>query len=280
MASVPAATYGSVRTGVGLGNREVRRLAMGDLVTLLLKISTEQRGEAIAVATNGRGARARLATAVAVALAATALVTGCSSGSSSDGGGATDPVIASIASRMATAVSNRLGVMDQVAWVKYDDKSSVEDPRSERIQTQAFIKATAQAGVPKDVATATIEAQLEAGKSVQRLLIQRWATGVTPPPTGLPPNLATDVAPTIAEYTADIASGMRQLQVQGVPEDWSAIMATAADEQAPNLDAYVPRATFDQALAPIASWPPPQPEPTETPKQEKSKKAKKNSSQD
>ncbi|MGV1036985.1 MAG: hypothetical protein ACOYD0_08155 [Candidatus Nanopelagicales bacterium] len=181
---------------------------------------------------------------------------------------------------MATAVSNRLGVMDQVAWVKYDDKSNVDDPRSDRVETKAFLAATTPAGVPKDVATATIEAQLEAGKSVQRLLIQRWATGVTPPPTGLPPNLATDVDPIIAEYTADIAAGMRQLQVQGVPNAWSTIMAKAADERAANLPAYVPRAAFDQAVAPIASWPPPKPAASEAPKEKKRKKSRQNSAQD
>ncbi len=232
------------------------------------------------MAARSRGTGAKLAAVIVAVVTSTGLLAGCSSGSSTDGGGSKDPIVASIASRMALAVSNRLGVMDQVAWVKYDDKSSVDDPQGDRIQTKTFVAATSQAGVPKEVATATIEAQLEAGKSVQRLLIQRWASGVTPPPTGLPPNLATDVEPTIAEYTADIAAGMRQLQVQGVPDDWEATMTAAAAEQAAKLPGYVPQTAFDQAIAPIASWPPPKPAPSETPKEKKRKKSKQNSSQD
>ncbi len=158
-----------------------------------------------------------------------------------------------VANEMVTTVISRLNVMPDVAYLKYVNKASVDEPGLEKEETAAFLKQAK--GVPTRIAVSIIGGQIAAGKAVQRSLILQWSTGVAPLPTG-PPKSGNELGEAVNDADLFLARAVSKLALAGVPHDWPTLISAAGDDHLHTLDQAVPEKAMNQALAPIAAWPP------------------------
>ena len=200
-----------------------------------------------------RAAAMLVAAVAAIGLMSVAVLAGCSdSGGSS--AAATDPAVAAASNEMATAVRDRLAVMPDVAWTKYEQKTPVDDPARDAAVTASFVKSATAQQIPADVASAVIAAQIESAKRVQRSLIQQWGTGVTPIPTSQPLNIDKDLRPKIDAATNQLLHGMVTFLALTPPTDWPAALTASAKVITTTLPPGVTDTDFDLALIPLGEW--------------------------
>ena len=131
------------------------------------------------------------------------------------------------ARRLVTAVEERLALAVPVAAAKRSTGAAVEDPVREAQAADAFLSLVASAGVPEVEVRSFIQAQFEASKGVQRVLLQQWAARPETVPRGEPPSLVTQIRPAIDAATARLATAYVQARqvAAASPRAWRAAVA-------------------------------------------------------
>lgn len=197
-----------------------------------------------------------------LALAAAVVLAGCTStNASSDSGGMDSDTSNEIANQVVEATKSRLDLMPALAFTKYTQKLPIDDAEADKLERATFIQAAGEGGVSEAQATKVIDAQILAGKTVQRNLFRQWSTGVSPLPTGSVTPVA-DFSNPIQRADDQLAVAIRQLQSQGVPSNWADIMKAAVEGASAQLPEGVRVDDLTNAVAPVANWPVASPAPT------------------
>lgn len=145
-----------------------------------------------------RQARAAVAlTALAVALAGFALRQPPATPAAED----------STAVRLRSALAARLALMPEVARSKWEKSLAIEDLPREAAVVARFTGAATTCGAAADFAQAVIRAQIEAGKTVQRDLLEKWRDA-GPDPGWRPRDLADELRPEIDRATAELVAAL------------------------------------------------------------------------
>lgn len=99
------------------------------------------------------------------------LSTGCFSGNASPA--LSDQDRRSV-DRILTLMAQRLNVMENVARVKWNEGGAVNDPNRERALLQSLIQRGKDKGLSPDRVDSFFQAQMEAGKQIQRAAFEQW----------------------------------------------------------------------------------------------------------
>jgi len=156
---------------------------------------------------------------------------------------------------MANAVRDRISLYPDLAWVRYNDRQPIDDGVAENAETAAFVKSATAGNIDAAFATKVIQAQIDAGKDVERSLILNWSTGVVPAPTGSAPSLASETLPKIQAATIDLSQSMVALQPSGAPKGWADYLQAAGVKAAQTLPDGVSDEQYFSALDLLKKWP-------------------------
>ncbi|WP_235854513.1 gamma subclass chorismate mutase AroQ [Nonomuraea aridisoli] len=150
----------------------------------------------------------------------------------------------------------RLLLADEVAAAKFGTDSPITDPARERELLDDVAERSAAIGLDPRAGVRFFQAQIEAGKTVQRRLHARWLAD----PASLPrrrPDLATELRPRLDALTPRV---LRLLHQAGPVRRWPAAcrshlaVARAAVEARTRLDA-LHRDALTVALTPVCEAP-------------------------
>jgi hypothetical protein len=83
---------------------------------------------------------------------------------------------------------------------------------------------------------------------VQQALLDAWAGGAYPLPTGPAPDLSAELRPRIDTATDQLADALAALVAAGVPVGWSAVLAHAQGRALPGLPDGVTAVDLSLAL--------------------------------
>ena len=101
----------------------------------------------------------------------------------------------------------RLGLMQQVAAYKWNNKLPINDPVREANVLKAALARSRAAGLDLDVARRFIVAQMEAAKIVQRRYFETWREEDVGTVPGVP-DLASELRPKIGALSGDLIAAM------------------------------------------------------------------------
>lgn len=166
----------------------------------------------------------------------------------------TDPALAAASNEMAKAVRDRLALMPDVAWTKYQQRLAVDDPTRDAAITTAFVQSATAQRIPAAVANAVITAQIESAKRVQRSLIQQWGTGVRPQPTTPALSIQTVLRPKIDATTNRLLHGMVTFLALPAPKNWPEPLSDSAKSLVGTLPSGITETDYDLALMPLGEW--------------------------
>lgn len=189
-------------------------------------------------------ARVRVATALVAVLCASLAV-----------GGPAQATHQGVADRIVQTVVARLGIMADVAHAKFVSGAPIDDPAREAQSIEDFVDSVLPGGVPQRLARSVIVDQFEAGKVVQRALIDAWTSGRLTVPPGPPPDLVTQVRPRIDAANAALATELTELWSAPLATDWGALIDAAARARSTALPSGVTPQTLTAALATLRTPP-------------------------
>ncbi|WP_404990943.1 gamma subclass chorismate mutase AroQ [Duganella sp. 3397] len=148
------------------------------------------------------------------------------------------------------AIDQRLLLAEPVARAKWNRQAPIEDLPREALVIAAAVKQGSALGLPAQRVEAVFRAQIEASKTVQRELYQRW-TAQHAGRFDDAPDLATDIRPKLDRITTELLAALAANQA-------ILLDANRRDEVAQalrTLDATaLSAAAAQQALAPLINF--------------------------
>ncbi|WP_409567868.1 gamma subclass chorismate mutase AroQ [Rugamonas sp. DEMB1] len=133
-------------------------------------------------------------------------------------------------------MDERLALMPDVARYKWNSQAAIEDLPRERLIIAALARQAAEAGVPAAWAESFFEAQIEAAKTVQRDLFERWRQQKAGRFEQVP-DLARELRPRLDALTP--------LLLKALTQNWAALSDPAQRAQ---------WSAVAQARLPAAAW--------------------------
>jgi len=107
--------------------------------------------------------------------------------------------------RLVELLGRRLEIGVEVARTKWNTKAPIEDLAREATALDAIARAATDAGVDPDTARRLLQAQIDAGKIVQRSLHETW-TAEGRPPFDAVADLTTQLRPQLDAVTAELVA--------------------------------------------------------------------------
>ncbi|MEM1383716.1 MAG: gamma subclass chorismate mutase AroQ [Pseudomonadota bacterium] len=157
-----------------------------------------------------------------------------------------------LATDLPALITERLGVMkDVAAWKRMNDKPVEDLPREAVVLDNATAKA-AQEGLDPATVRPFFQAQIDAAKGIQTCWIDRWDAGSDRPP-GDAPDLMTDIRPRLIELGDAILARIKSTLAEG----GSLAEPSATLSSADDIDCLDPteREAVAQALSGVETAP-------------------------
>jgi chorismate mutase len=123
------------------------------------------------------------------------------------------------------AVAARLLLMDDVARFKWNAKLPITDPRREAALLERSTASAVALGLPEDYARRVLAAQIEASRTIQAALLDRWRKADQGKFRDVP-DLATVQRPAIDRATATFLEALAAAQCDLADPDAKALLET------------------------------------------------------
>ncbi len=126
------------------------------------------------------------------------------------------------AGALTAAMTERLSLMEAVAWHKWNEELAIEDLARERVVLDKVVAAAEAGGVAADLATDFFQAQIAAAKQIQSRLFEDWRRAGQGRFADVP-DLKAELRPAIGALTGRIIEALAALEGAAPAEVCAAI---------------------------------------------------------
>lgn len=110
--------------------------------------------------------------------------------------------------QFARLIADRLELARHVAWVKFQNKLPISDPKRETELLASLVRQGSEMGIPSQEVEVFFRAQFQASREAQAGLIEGWRKG-NPLPAFPPWDLRRDIRPKLDKISAGLLGGLK-----------------------------------------------------------------------